>query len=113
MPGLNLDLSVAGRRQADVVQVISDLESDGFSPTDSVLNDRIHRLEGEDGERVRVVEGAMATWVLPSGPLGGSILGGGSMSSAASQSSNDDSDEELADISGRTRGSSANQQFNV
>lgn len=114
MPGMNIDLSVVKRRQEPVAQVVSELEQQGFKPTDTILNDRVHYLENNSGIGLRVVQGAMATWVMPSGPVSGKVFGSGGEGLNMSQSnSSSGGEQQSVNMSNRTRGSSASSVHNV
>lgn len=114
MPGMDINLSVVKRRQDDLAQVVSELEQQGFSSTDTVLNDKVHYLENDSGISLRVVEGPMATWVIPSGPVSGKMFGsgGGGFNMGQTNSSNE-GDQQAIDMDNRTRGSSASTVHNV
>lgn len=74
MPNINLGLSVFKREAKDVQDVLSTLQSNGWSQTGQILNGRVTYLENS-GFSITVIDGPAGTAIIPSGPLRGKLFG--------------------------------------
>lgn len=70
---LNLGSSVLKREVKDINEVINQLQRNGWSQTGS-LGDSVRYFENS-GMNITVIDGPMATLIIPSGPIRGRVFG--------------------------------------